>query len=240
MRAELVRVIGGPTGPALGLPGPTGMLGPAITGATGQLGSTGWQGLTGLAGAAGLVLGLIGPTGMLGPISSDGYMGPDGSQGPIGLLPGDDYFLLGQNSGFTGFPPTACCVGCKFIYPVKNLSGNGCLVYALFQGTYTDTNGALFSVGVVSNRVNAAAAPNAGEWGGYPGLFTQIQMPTPSGKPAYQTSFLCMEQLTFYTSSDYADGFFPANYWFDLAASCSSGTGGKISNVTAIIFEVPL
>src|SRR3982750_1405613 len=107
----------------------------------------------------------------------------------------------------------------------------------LFCALFIDTVGKGFDVSIMSNT---GAAPDAGQWSGYPDGSTKILAP---GTPHKKIPFLCM-QISYVYGLSTPGVSFPQDRWFDLVAT--SGTsgfdpaGGSVKNVTAVIFEVPL
>ena len=239
--AREVRIIGGPTGPALGATGLTGPTAGLQRGATGWLGHTGHFGHTGLKGAAGDFSKFIGPPGLGGVTGSDGYPGP---MGPThnGILFGGDYLATFQNiSGASLFSSFQNAVGCKFRYSIKNgPSQNGCTVIGFCSGLLTVDTGSSFGVGLAAGT---GPAPNTHDFGGYPsGNFNQglrlIQAPAPSGQAPYQIPFFLMMQWSFFTPADYAPTQFPQDSWFDVVCSPQDQSyGGNVTNITMVVME---
>jgi hypothetical protein len=240
MRAELVRVIGGPTGAGLGVRGPTGPQSLLVPGPVGLVGATGRHGPTGWAGIAGLFTGLMGMTGLPGPAASEGYPGGLGPVGPSRITFDDSYIAYFQNlDGYSGFTPLAVSVGCKFRYTLKggpNLKSFYCVC---FNAQFISTVDKIFNVGISQGTGDA---PNAGVWSGYPNNSCTIYLP---GTPRKQIPFFIM--LLGSTNPDVFTDDASASLrdrWFDLVASSGTSSfdpaGGTIKNVSCVIFEVPI
>jgi hypothetical protein len=230
VRAELVRVIGGPTGAARGVRGPTGPIGPAITGPDGPLGPLGRHGATGPQGIAGLFSALAGMTGKPGPFGADGYPGPTGPVGRATFITDENYVRYFENiEGYTGFSPAGWSVGCKFRYTLKSRG----FLFVFFTALFSTTSGKIFDVSIISGT---GGAPDGGIWAGYPD--GQNRFVVPVTDPLKKIPFFLMAILNVSETSLEP----PIDFWFDLAArSGTSGfdpPSGKIEHISAVVFEV--
>jgi hypothetical protein len=237
MRAELVRIVSGPEGPAIGRQGPTGPAALGLLGPDGPMGAIGRHGATGLAGMAGVYAALMGATGKLGPASAFGAQGPRGSKGRFLLVPDDSYFAYGENiSGYSGFTPLSVSAGCNFRYEVKG-GENGSYLFAFFTAQFTDTVNKLFKCGIITG---SGPGPAPGVFGGYPNnsvnaSYTSILFPDGTNK---KIPVFCSFMQRINTTTTLGDR------WFDLAGISGTSSfdpnGGSLTNITATIFEVPV
>lgn len=214
--AQPVVVVGGPTGPASGLTGPTGSTGPtAAIGVTGYTGPTGRTGPTGLQGAtgAGAFTGPTGYTGPAGSLGATGRTGPTGSTGPIGVYASGSQNFLGPTGGWGTTP---LMVGLNFAFtPIA--SGKCFLIVAGIARNIT--GGAV----TITGYYGTGTAPAAGAV--VPGGAT-VFGPTQhvvTTSASQQATFIVMQVISGLTVG--------VPYWFDLAISTASGTGATVLDV---------
>lgn len=252
VRAELIRLIGGPTGPDIGVTGAVGPVGGSIMGPTGIIGALGRRGMTGSMGAAGVFAALAGAMGRGGPFGVTGYPGHAGMTGRSALVPDASYLLNAVNSNGYGPFDTARMVGCKFKYPVKNVSATGSYVFAFFSAQFEDTAATpTFFYTSIFSRTGTAPEPGAAILPSGEGVFPEANIAgnvteVKAGAVGRKLPLFWCHMARYYPPSIYPAGYFPVEVWFDLAASSqisangSYVTGGVLSNITATIFEVPV
>jgi hypothetical protein len=219
-RAELVRLVGGPTGPFVGAAGPVGPPGDvATTGATGLAGATGRLGSTGPVGPPGaesLFMGMLGATGPNGfPV--DGPRGPKSADTPF---PGQAYFENRIGLTISG----SVYIGCKFSY-ISQSSGQ---FFVIATGLFTDTGStdpAWFAI-----NYGRPPSPNPGE----PTLGRPGNVSSYGGMeifmPRMAVPFTLISAAYYGQDQNRQPG---EEFWFDLAAS---GVG-KVTNISCLILE---
>lgn len=219
--AQPVVVVGGPTGPASGLTGPTGATGPtAATGVTGYTGPRGVTGPTGFQGATGAGA-FTGPTGRTGPAGSVGAAsivagptGPTGLQGTSGAAQGVTNYV-NNPTGNVSTSEVHMGLGANFsITPSK--SG---LVFAIISGMVLNSTAAGNGVDV-RGRFNTGTAPINGATasGNALGAIQHFVASTTAGQQGF-----CIHGIVSLTVG--------VAWWFDLSIKAVTAGGATVKDV---------
>lgn len=224
--AQPVVIVGGPTGPSSGPTGSTGPVG--ATGSAGVTGSAGPTGITGPTGAAGPTGAgaFTGPIGFTGPPGSVGIIGPTGDIGPTGMT-GPQGELDGSRSRLTSSTATLASI----------TTANTAYGLGMYYTPAATGRVMLWATGVAQN--SAAATTNVVLWNG-----------TGTAPAAGATSFSgssagISKRCAGSADSDWI-GFsvyglltltIGIQYWFDVVAASSSGSGGSVRDVQIMLIE---